>query len=421
MQWNYLENPGIDSSLTSLQKIGRMKPSVLFPSHGDVILNPAEEIHILSVRLENLQQYLHIDRAVRWNWSDFIRVSAHVVQDCGTTSQFVIAPGGEALMFDCGDDMTPERLESLKKAFGIRRIDVIIPSHWHYDHVNGIPAIVAREGSKVWVWNKLAEHLEHPERFPTTCWNGIRIQVDRLLEEGQFNWSGYNFSVYPNPVHMEEQMALSSEIDGLKFYFIGDGSAIDREGHLRSALHCYNGISLNHALIGTAMSFHKAEPYICIAAHSNGFGVPDDAGAEFLKWAVNTTDAIRAILPSGFEETSFNPYWASFYPARTITKPGDKITLAFRIKNDGLSGLSGRFSLNGYDFLTFNNPHYPFLVLPGETKDIEFSTVLSERIKPGVYLITADILCNGRLYREFAEGYVEVGSTPTTTNIQPEL
>ncbi len=152
MQWIYLQNPGIDSSLVSIDKINSLDPDLLLPSHGSIIETPQLDLHLLKLRLTEVQKSLGSARAARWNWSNFVQVSDHVIQDCGSTSQLVISEGGEALLFDCGKEFTPERLAEARQKFGIKRIAVIIPSHWHYDHIDGIPAMAKAEGAEIWVW-----------------------------------------------------------------------------------------------------------------------------------------------------------------------------------------------------------------------------------------------------------------------------
>ena len=154
MQWIYLQNPGIDSSIVSLDRIRQLNPELLLPSHGSEITEPLADLSKLKSRLLEVQKQLAPNRAARWNWSNFVQVSAHVIQDCGTTSQIIISETGDALLFDCGADFTAARLAEAKRMFGIKRISVIIPSHWHSDHIDGIPALAESEGAEVWVWEK---------------------------------------------------------------------------------------------------------------------------------------------------------------------------------------------------------------------------------------------------------------------------
>jgi glyoxylase-like metal-dependent hydrolase (beta-lactamase superfamily II) len=409
MQWIYLQNPGIDSSIISIDRIRILDPALLLPSHGPQIKEPRADLQKLRARILAFQNRFNIQRAGRWNWSGFVQVSEHVVQDCGSTSQLVISTSGETLLFDCGGNFTSERLAEAKQKFGIKKIDVIIPSHWHYDHIDGIPALAASEGAEIWVWEGLKEHVEHPENFITTCWTDTKFTVDRILSEGEkFEWGGYYFQVFHNPVHMEEQMGLAARIDGISFYFTADGSASNREGYMRSSIHCYNGISTRTGLIKTARSFDEADPYICIPAHSNGFATHSDTRKEFLEWAMGTTDIITALLPPGHAEIGFNPYWTTFYPAKQIIAPGERKQVMLRIKNTANKPVSGRAWPKSHERIMIPKKAISFELGPEEEGEIPVDIKVKRGCQPGTYIITADIEFGHEFFGEYPQGYIIV-------------
>ncbi len=409
MQWVYLQNPGIDASIASLQIINDLKPDILLPSHNGLIDDPSNEIKLLDNRLKRVRELLTEKRAGRWNWSEMVQVSKHVVQDGGSTTQIIISDSGEALLFDCGKKFSQERLHEAKAKFGINRVDVIIPSHWHYDHVDGIPAIAEAEGAKVWAWEGLAEYLEHPENFPTTCWTGKRIKVDRILKEGEeFEWGGNSFKVYHHPVHTEQQMGLYANVDGLGFYLIADGIGYSKKGNIRCPIHCYNGISLSSGMIKTAQSLYDANPYICLPAHSNVFAVATNDKQEFLDWSIKTTDAIRSLLPPPYQELGYDPYWASFYPARVHIQPGDEIEISLRLKNYSGKIISGKCWLKGYGDIIFGKKIIQYVLNPGEIKDFPVIVKSKKTAGKGIHIVTADIEYGNNVFAEFPQAYVQI-------------
>ncbi|NOY37298.1 MAG: MBL fold metallo-hydrolase [Chlorobi bacterium] len=409
MQWIYLGNPGIDSSILSLNRIKTLSIDKLLPSHGEIIPDPCNEIEMLTIRLKKFQESFNSKRSGRWNWSGFVQVSPHVIQDCGTTSQIIISNTGEALLFDCGKEMTTERLAEAKRKFGIKKVSVIIPSHWHYDHVDGIPAMAEAEGADIWVWEGLAEHLEHPGRFGTTCWTGKSIKPDRILSVGEeFQWEGYSFKVFHHPVHMEEQIGLRAKVDGISFYMIADGTYLSKDGKVRCSIHCYNGISLSSGLLKTAQSFYDADPYICLPAHSNCFATHQDDKNEFLNWAIETTDIITALLSPPHPELGFNPYWVTFYPARVYAKPGDEVQISLRIKNPGKRMVYGMFRPKNYGNLAIQEKSVEYTLQPGEQRDFPLKIKVERSAQTGVHIITADVQFDGEVYAELPQGYIQV-------------
>ena len=249
--------------------------------------------------------------------------------------------------------------------------------------------------------------MEHPENFITTCWTDTKFLADRILTEGEkFEWGGYSFQVFHNPVHMEEQMGLAARIDGIGFYFTADGSASNRQGHMRSSIHCYNGISTRTGLIKTARSFNEADPYICVPAHSNGFATHSDTRQEFMDWAMSTTDAIISLLPPGHSEIGFNPYWTTFYPAKQAMVPGERKEVMLRIKNTASKPVSGKVWPRSHENILFPEKAINFELGPGEEGEIPIDIKVKTSCRSGTYIITADIEFGHEFFGESTQGYI---------------
>src|SRR5215831_6385570 len=63
----------------------------------------------------------------------------------GGASTLFVAPNGQSLLFDTGfpgnDDRDAKRIAAAAKAMKLTRIDHVIISHWHGDHVGGLQAL----------------------------------------------------------------------------------------------------------------------------------------------------------------------------------------------------------------------------------------------------------------------------------------
>jgi len=63
----------------------------------------------------------------------------------GGAATLFVAPNGQSLLFDTGfpgnDDRDAKRIAAAAKAMGLTRIDHVVISHWHGDHVGGLPAL----------------------------------------------------------------------------------------------------------------------------------------------------------------------------------------------------------------------------------------------------------------------------------------
>lgn len=197
-------------------------------------------------------------------------------------------------------------------------------------------------------------------------------------------------------------------VDGIDFYLIADGSSLNREGLMRSSIHCYNGISTQTGLNKTAQSFYEANPYICLPAHSNAFALHADTRHEFREWAMSTTDVIKSVLPPGHSEIGFNPYWASFYPAKITIKSGGESEMILHIKNVENRSVSGTIWLKSSEKIGFLRKAIPYVIGPQETGTFPVSVQVKKSSPAGTHIITADITVDNELFGELPLGYIQI-------------
>ncbi|HXX94091.1 MAG TPA: MBL fold metallo-hydrolase, partial [Planctomycetota bacterium] len=62
----------------------------------------------------------------------------------GGAATLVVTPEGESLLMDCGwpGPRDAGRIAAAAKAAGVSKIDHYLTSHWHTDHVGGVPDLV---------------------------------------------------------------------------------------------------------------------------------------------------------------------------------------------------------------------------------------------------------------------------------------
>ena len=90
----------------------------------------------------------------------------------GGASTLIIAPSGESLLVDTGfpgnDDRDAKRIAATAAAAGLTRIDNLVITHFHVDHVGGLAAL-----SKMIPIRKIYDHgesIEQSDARGTTLW-----------------------------------------------------------------------------------------------------------------------------------------------------------------------------------------------------------------------------------------------------------
>jgi len=408
MQWVYLSNPGVGESLVSLDKIEKEGADMILPSHGDVISEPGLDIESLRIRLRRFEECISPDGAGRWNWSDLVEVHPRVIQDCGSTTRIVLSESGEAFMFDCGG-YDEGKMKELRDKYGMTKVGVIMASHWHGDHIDGIAKLVKETGAEVWIWEGLAEHIEHPERFITTCRRNEGIKIDRVLKENaEFEWGGYSFKVIHQPAHMEEQIALWVQIGRMSFLLHGDSFGHTRNLPLRCSIHCYNGIRLKSGIMKTVRTFYEANSYVSVTPHGNCYAVVDNDREKFMEWGIETTAAIRDLLGPERADIGYNPYWVTYYPAKTAVKEGERVSVSLRIVNDAEHDVCGYVRPRGYGDVEFEVDEAVYEAGRGEVCKVPLVVKVKKGARKGIHVLTADVEYDGELFGEPVIGYIVV-------------
>ena len=287
-EWDYGLQNGQRSVLRSAELIQRERPEILCPTHGPVIRNPRRALTLLRQRLETVLAESPTHDAAAVNFADvdspapgFRRISPHLHQYRAGNCVAVLSDSGHALIVDdglCYWEPLPQRAEhhravinDMKRALGIRRIDLVIPSHCHGDHTENIPELVEMEGCEVACVDAVAEIIEHPERFNVIAllpWYGTAhdtFTVHRKLKNGErFRWQEYEIEVFMLGGQTWFTHGIDMTIDGVRTLFVGD--SIGGHGAACEPPMCYNdGDPATHgwAFAVDRMIEHRPDLLVC--------------------------------------------------------------------------------------------------------------------------------------------------------------
>ena len=242
LQYYYEEHEGVDLAAYSIAELCKLTPDLLCPSHGLEMHNPAKGMQELIANLRDWWSYwkswgFTLDNKPR-------QLTKHVIAHYQTMSCFyaIISDSGKALFIDYGGPswnsfyafkdavgvygrfrFLEHSIDTLRSQYGLKSIDVAIPSHMHDDHLNGFPHLAARYGTKVWCFENFADILANPSGYNLGCTFGEPINVDRVIRNNEtFRWEEFEFTAVHSPGHTNYQMALFATIDNVRLAFTGD-------------------------------------------------------------------------------------------------------------------------------------------------------------------------------------------------------
>ena len=67
-------------------------------------------------------------------------------------------------------------IDDLEKTYGMKSIDVAMPSHMHDDHMNGFPYLIGHQGTKVWCLDNMVDIFREPARLQPGLHPGRAVQ-----------------------------------------------------------------------------------------------------------------------------------------------------------------------------------------------------------------------------------------------------
>lgn len=372
LQYNYNDLTGAFHVYASAQCLRDHRPAMLLPSLGEPISN---DVDGALAALQQSMRKLCAGRPGMLAEMDTVhepqleRVTEHVwmARDSCSVTWFVVSPSGKCLALDYGwaSPMAisgypyPWRrrallhsLRGLKEQAGVEKIDVVIPSHFHDDHVSGIPVLQRVFGTQCWASEAFADLLEKPEAHCFPCNWPVPCRIDRRLRlDETAEWEGYRFHFGAMNGHTRFAALIGFESDGKRFahtgdqyFFLDENWAWAGPNKTRPGSWDTNHISQNHVyrngalLDGYAQSaawMVKWRPDIVISGHQRPMYTDDGFFRLIQRWADDYANLHRQAMVLGDDEAHFNlDSWGGWiWPYRVELPSPGPATVSVTVRN----------------------------------------------------------------------------------------
>jgi glyoxylase-like metal-dependent hydrolase (beta-lactamase superfamily II) len=354
-QWTYTGHEGVASTILSLHEVRDRAPDLLLPSHGEPITDAPVAISLTETRLRALYD---LCRATPWDpqdWRDrpYEMLSPHLLRNRTANAQSfaLLSDSGGALLFDfgydldtgwpAGEDRAARRpllncLRVLKRDFGVDRVEVAIPTHYHDDHVAGFNLLRDVEGAQIWAEAGIAAILADPRRFDLPCLYHDPIRTDLVMAPGRaVRWREYELTLYPLPGHCLHAVAISTHVDGAHVLATGDqqdGGWIRGERPELLNYQYKNGFQPDD-FIASAELYQRIRPDLMLSGHW-GVRRVDDAYLEHLLTQGETLARLhRQLLDRGATELGAGDFVATIYPYRSQVAAGEEQEIEVEVVN----------------------------------------------------------------------------------------
>ncbi len=354
-QVNYGGAEGIDLGAYSLARLREAKPALVCPSHGEPMPDPDAAI---ATTIDKLTEYYRFqtgdDPSVGFRG---YAVSPHLVAHHLTTSSFyaILSKSGKGMFVDYGSAswthfesferatavadrirFVEHGIDDLKSRFGMKSVDVAMPSHMHDDHLNGFPHLVRNFGTRIWCYENMVDILQHPRGHNLGCILGEPIEVARSFRNGErFQWEEYDFEVTHSPGHTEYQMALFVTIDGTRVAFTGD--AFFSPDNPNAGVLRHNLIFRNHvesdSHLKSIRNLIEHEPGLIAPGHGRPFVANREELLATEQKMRRQDELFRGIVADPDVNFGLDPSWCRLYPYQMQLRPGGTAEAELRVQN----------------------------------------------------------------------------------------
>ena len=362
LQYNYNDLPGAVNCHMSAGFLRERRPDALLPSLGEPILS---DMDAALAKLQESMAALCAGRPIEaagianLTPAPLERVTDHVwmAKQSVAVSWFVLSESGKALVLDYGYSTsgallqgypTPQRrrallhsVGSLKQQFGIERIDVALLSHFHDDHVCGVPVLQRLHGTECWASEAFADLLEHPEAHCFPCDWPTPCRIDRRLPlRGTVDWEEYTFHLAPMSGHTRFASLIGFEADGKRFAHTGDQYFFQNpNGNWADNPIAQNHVYRNGALLDgfhvSAAWMNEWRPDIVLSGHRPAMHTDEAFFDRINEWSETYTSLHRNGMALGDDEVHFElDSWGGWiWPYRTHIPEPAAIPLRVTVRN----------------------------------------------------------------------------------------
>ncbi len=233
--------------LQSLRRVLAEGPDIIVPARGPILLNPEEDIQLLSDRIQRLfRAYFRTD-ALRWYWGeenllararrilgpteiDWMPMAVRLRQTPPRwwhkfgTSRLLVSDTKAAFLIDCGSKAVMDQVMRLKRRRVFTQLEGIFVTHFHDDHTDFVQAMASQEGVPVYAGQEIQDILENPEAYRMPAMTDRPIRPVVALTEGQrLRWHEFEFEYTYFPGQAIYHGGLDVRRDnGERYFFIGD-------------------------------------------------------------------------------------------------------------------------------------------------------------------------------------------------------
>jgi glyoxylase-like metal-dependent hydrolase (beta-lactamase superfamily II) len=354
-QWTYGGIEGQAATILSCGVLGRHAPDVLLPTHGEPMDDPTDALARTRERLTEVMELRRGDQPP-WDlqgWLDnpWEILSPHLLRNRTSiaTCFALLSDSGAALLIDWGYDLWTgmplgldraasrpllESIGALRRNHGVDRVEAVVATHYHDDHVAGFNLLRDVEGTEVWAPENVTPILEQPTLYDLPCLWFDAIPVDRSLSLGEdVVWREFRLTAHALPGHTLYAAAIELEVDGRRVLATGDQQG-GGTGDIPDVLNYQyrNRFRIDDYVLSAEL-YARLRPDLLLTGH----WAPREVTASYLERLLADGHSLaalhRELLPLDEVDLGAEGFAARIVPYRSTARSGESLRLEVVVLN----------------------------------------------------------------------------------------
>ncbi len=238
-------------------------------------------------------------------------------------------------MIDPWDKRSADQFAKLQKDQNVGPLEVVMFSHAHFDHYDGIYHLPDREKFAVWSLDTVARPIAEPALLRAPFLDARPVKFDKTPRDGDtLAWREYRFRFHHLPGQTEFTMGVEAEIDGKRCYFSADNFF---HQDMFSGSGGWMGLNRSFPPLyaASAKKVLDAAPEWVLAEHGGPFEFSAEDFRRRVAWGHVSAKAADALCQSGNHLRDWNPHRVHFEPLIQKAKPGAKAQGTLVVANLG--------------------------------------------------------------------------------------
>lgn len=404
LQMGYGGWEGMQQSIGAMNYLKTFSPSLLLPSHGEAVLHPEAAMDRLKAAMVAWLSFYGMGNPFPDTTKaqlDEVIPDVYFSKFTNANHYAILSKSGKALFVDYGPNystglvsgmlhadesnrFTPHSLPELRQ-LGMKSVDVAMPSHLHDDHITGFSYLQRKEGTKIWCYENMKAHLEHPSWEVVGCTVPVPLTVDRAIADGEeAKWEEFDLLVHYAPGHAQHHNVIFLEHGGRRIAFTGDnifnGGSRDEQGRLRTN---WNLIPLNRNRpddhLKTAERLLEFEPQTICPGHGGPFQVTREDLLLYHSRMKQIPEKFQGLVGSRDVNRAMDWYWARVHPYEQAIEPNKPFTVTVRIRNYDAKSANGTLTAALPDGWKASIPMQKLHIHAAGEAEVEFGIVPGEK------------------------------------------